>query len=125
MSRNAAQLTKRVTIYTNDNPTLAAQLGPALGDKAPVSVDDRRIIRLESTPTGIGLTVHFADGSSKEEAFLAHKPLVRLRGSFAEQLGLDRMPDGDIKVTPPFGETSVAGCEYPISPSKLSSLSKS
>ena len=110
VSRNAAQLTKRVTIYTHGNEELAKVISQSLGDLAPVDVDNRKIARFVPKPDKVGLTVHFDDGTSKEEAFIAHKPIAKLRGPFAEQLGLDTMPDGDIKVSPPFGETSVGGC---------------
>lgn len=38
-----------------------------------------------------------------------HKPKTKLNGPFAEQLGLELTPVGDIKVTQPFGETSMQG----------------
>lgn len=55
-----------------------------------------------------------------QEAFLAHKPPTKLNGPFAQQLALDLGPGGDIKITPPFGTTSVKGvyaagdCATPI-----------
>lgn len=111
VSRNAAQLTKSVTIYTNGNASQAAELEAAKGPTAPFVVDSRRITKFELGPNETGITIHFEDGSTKEEAFLSHKPKSKIKSSFlAEQLGLEMTPQGDIKVNPPFGETNVSGC---------------
>lgn len=76
-----------------------------------MTVDSRRITRFVLGPNQIGLTIHFEDGSTKDEAFLSHKPRSKVKSAeLAEQLGLDFTPQGDIKVSPPFGETSLSGC---------------
>lgn len=111
VSRNAAQLTDKVTIYTNGNDLSAQQLEVAIGPEAPVSVDSRPISRFVLGANETGVTIHFEDGATKDEAFLAHKPTSRLKSSFlAEQLGLELGPMGDLKISPPFGETTVGGC---------------
>lgn len=111
VSRNAAQLTKSVTIYTHGNASHAAVIRAAVGSVAPVTVDSRRITKFVLGPNEIGLTIHFEDGSSKYEALLSHKPKSKLKSDFlAQQLGLEITPQGDLKVKPPFGETTLRGC---------------
>lgn len=76
-----------------------------------MTVDSRRITRFVLGPNKTGVTLHFEDGGTKDEAFIGHKPKSRLKSDFlAEQLGLELTPQGDIKANPPFGETSLAGC---------------
>lgn len=51
---------------------------------------------------------------------MAHKPKCQLSGSFAQQLGLELSPQGDLKATPPFYQTSSHGvftagdASYPV-----------
>ncbi|KAK8048226.1 hypothetical protein PG994_009956 [Apiospora phragmitis] len=113
VSRNAAQLTRSVTIYTNGNTALASDLKAAMGPTAPFVVDSRRITKFILGPDDkTGLTMHFEDGSSaKEKAFLAHKPKSKLKSDFlARELGLALTPQGDVQTRGPFGETSLSGC---------------
>lgn len=53
--------------------------------------------------------MHLEGGEKKTEAFLAHKPKGVLNGPFADQLGLELTPQGDIKTIGPFMESSVKG----------------
>ncbi|KAJ3577057.1 hypothetical protein NPX13_g3511 [Xylaria arbuscula] len=111
VARNAAQMTKSVTIYTHGNAAAAAEIEKAIGPVAPFKVDSRRITKFELGANELGITIHFEDGSSKEEAFLGHKPKSALKSSFlAEQLGLGITAQGDLEVKPPFSETTVSGC---------------
>ncbi|KAI0003441.1 FAD/NAD(P)-binding domain-containing protein [Xylariaceae sp. FL0662B] len=111
VARNAAQLTKSVTVYTNGDTSRAADIQAAVGPAGPFTVDNRRIAKFVLGPNQIGLTIHFEDGSTKNEAFLSHKPLSKLKSDFlAKQLELETTPQGDLKVSPPFGETSLRGC---------------
>ncbi|ROV99457.1 hypothetical protein VMCG_06389 [Cytospora schulzeri] len=111
VARNAAQLAKSVTIYTNGNAPKAAEIQAAVGPDAPMTIDDRRITRFVLGPDQTGLTVHLEDGTTRDEAFLSHKPKSRLKsGYLAEQLGLELTPQGDIKASPPFNETNLSGC---------------
>jgi gliotoxin/aspirochlorine biosynthesis thioredoxin reductase len=110
MARNGAQLSDAVTIYTNGSTKRAEAFEAATVAKEPFKADSRRIKKFELGPTGTGVLITFEDGSTRSEGFLACKPVMRLRnGYLAEQLGLDTTPQGDIKVIPPFGETSVPG----------------
>ncbi|CAI6334452.1 unnamed protein product [Periconia digitata] len=111
VSRNAAQLTKTVTLYTNGDEKQAGALVAAAGAQAPFIVDHRRITRFTLGRDNVGCTLTFEDGTSKDEAFIAHKPKHALKShDLAKQLGCEITQQGDIKVNPPFGETSVNGC---------------
>lgn len=110
-SRNAAQLTKSVTIYTHGNTSRVSEIQVSLGSVAPDTIDNRRITKFVLGPNKTGLTIHFKDGSSKYEAFLSYSPKSTLKSDFlAKQLGLKTTQEGDLMVKPPFGETSLRGC---------------
>ncbi|KAK1584779.1 uncharacterized protein LY79DRAFT_520000 [Colletotrichum navitas] len=110
----ARPLGKQVTIYTDGNSSLASEIS-ALANN-PFAVDARKITKMRMAGgdnggrrhTSVTLTL---EGSDDEvtEGFLAHGPFTKVNGPFAEQLGLEMAENGDIKTTPPFGETSVAG----------------
>ncbi|MCJ1471419.1 hypothetical protein MMC13_000058 [Lambiella insularis] len=109
-ARNAHQITPNgVTIYTDGNKSLQDSLSSALGPDSIISVDSRTIARLEKGPRRAEVILHFSDGSRAVEGFLAHKPKCQLNGDFAQQLGLELTPQGDLKTTPPFYQTSVQG----------------
>ena len=109
-ARNAHQLTPNgVTIYTHGSEALCDSLTTALGPSSKIKVDSREIARLEKGPHRAEVILHFADGSHAIEGFLAHKPKCQLVGTFAQQLGLDLTPQGDLKATPPFYQTSLSG----------------
>ncbi|KAL8648012.1 MAG: hypothetical protein Q9210_005224 [Variospora velana] len=120
-ARNALQLTpKAVTLYTNGNDSLRDALTTSLDVDSKITVDNRTINRLEKGPSRAQVILHFSDGSQAVQGFLAHKPKCQLTGPFAQQLGLDLTPQGDIKTTPPFYQTSVRGAftagdtSYPV-----------
>ncbi|KAI1381677.1 FAD/NAD(P)-binding domain-containing protein [Hypoxylon crocopeplum] len=111
VSRNAAQFTKHVTIYTNGDTSKIDAFQAEIGPTAPFTVDSRRITKFVLGPDQLGIKIHFEDGTTKDEAFLGHKPVSKLKSDFlAKQLGLEITPKGDLKVSPPFGETSLKGC---------------
>lgn len=100
----------QMTLYTDGDEKLANGLEDALKDApAPMSVDSRKIAKLVKEPIRSQIRLEFADGTSKVEGFLAHKPKTKLRGALAEQLGLEFTPMNTIKVNPPFNQTSVKG----------------
>ncbi|KAI0401589.1 FAD/NAD(P)-binding domain-containing protein [Xylaria palmicola] len=111
MAHMATTLAKTVTIYTNGDEQLASELTATLKDRDQYRVDHRAIARLSLNPDSDELiTISFKDGSEgKNEAFLAHSPTTRVKGPFAEQLGLGLTPMGDYIVTPPFNATTVEG----------------
>lgn len=95
-------------LYDNGDEKLCKESEDALERAtAPMMVYTRKIPKLVKTPERAQIPLHFADGESKAEKFLAHKPKTRLGGSLAEQLGLEIMPMNTVKVSPPFNQTSV------------------
>ncbi|OKL56657.1 hypothetical protein UA08_08292 [Talaromyces atroroseus] len=111
VARQAAALSRNVTIYTNGGEDVARDVSAGIGTTAVMTVDDRKIVRLEKQPDKSAAAVRliFEDGSEKLEGFLAHTPQTKPRGPFVEQLGLEQTPSCDIKAGPPFFETSVKG----------------
>lgn len=109
-ARQALRLADQVTLYTNGNAELAKQLTDALeAAPAPMTVEGKKIKKLSKGPDRAQMVIEFDDGTSKNEAFLAHKPTTKLRGSLAQQLGLPLTPMGTIKVNPPFSQTDLKG----------------
>ena len=110
-ARQALRLTPEVTVYTHGNEQLAQDLTTEikLTSTLQIKVDSRRISKLVKGSNKAEIVLQFDDGTEKTEGFLAHKPHTLLRGPFAEQLGLDVLPTGDIVVKPPFLQTSVSG----------------
>lgn len=98
-----------VTIYTSGCHSLHDSLVSALGTESSFKVDSRVITRLEKCQHGADVILHFSDGSQAMEGWLAHKPKCQLSITFAQQLGLELTPQGDLKVTPPFYQTSLPG----------------
>lgn len=79
--------------------------------KKGIKVDTRKIARLIKESEGARVTVEFEDGTTVTHGFLVHKPKTKLELGFAEGLGLELAPSGaEIKVIPPFNETTVKGC---------------
>ncbi|RYP65748.1 hypothetical protein DL770_008928 [Monosporascus sp. CRB-9-2] len=111
MAHNAAQLSDQVTIYTNGDGEVAAELKPLVSSlvASKFSVETRQIKRLIGNGPPDSITVEFVDGSSKEEKFLVHNPQTSPQGPFVAQLGLATTPLGDIQAEAPFWQTSVPG----------------
>ena len=109
-----------MVIYTHENKNLRERLDAEIGPESKIKTDSRIIERLEKGPMKAEVIIHFSDGGSKVEGFLAHKPTCQLKGPFAQQLRLDLTPTGDIKTSPPCYQTSVPGVfaagdtSYPI-----------
>lgn len=92
-ARQVLRMTDRMTIYTNGNEELAKDLDAAIAAApAPMTVDPREIAKLVKGPNGAEVEVHFKNGDSQTEGFIAHKPKSKLRGTLAEQLGLELTP---------------------------------
>jgi len=99
-----------VTIYTNGSEIAAASIAPMVQKKG-IKVDTRKIARLIKGCEGAEVTLEFEDGTAATHGFLVHKPRSKLELGFAEGLGLEIAPSGaEIKVMPPFNETTVKGC---------------
>ncbi|KAH6898126.1 hypothetical protein B0T10DRAFT_431837 [Thelonectria olida] len=109
ISGMAKRLSKSVTVYTNDNEELHSAVQPKL-HSSKIHFDNRKIARFELQRGGPKVTIHFSDGTSKTERFIANHPSVAQKAPFVDALGLERLPSGDIKTEAPFYETSVKGC---------------
>lgn len=103
MADNAAQLSKKVTIFTNGSREVAGQI-QAMCPNSPVKVDSRAIDSLIDVEGGVKIA--FADGSSEEVSFLEHNPLTIPQGPFAKQLGWSLLQTGDIHADAPSFQTT-------------------
>lgn len=100
----------QATIYTHGNDALAKELETSLAaGTVPMKVEPRKITRLVKAHEGSRVVVHLEDGTTKTEAFVAHKPKFALRGDLHQQLGLELSAAGTIVVSPPFNQTGVKG----------------
>ncbi|KAJ4357167.1 uncharacterized protein N0V89_001742 [Didymosphaeria variabile] len=109
-ARQALRMVDNVTLYTNGNEQLAGELKAALdAAPAPMTVNSKKITKLVKAPERARITLHFDDGTSITEAFLAHKPKTKLRGDLAQQLGCALSPMQTVVVNPPFNQTSIKG----------------
>lgn len=72
-------------------------------------VNSRVISKLVKGPKGGEMVLHFADGTEKIEAFLGAVPKMKQRAPFAEQLGIELNPGGEMIAYPPFMQTNVRG----------------
>lgn len=111
VARQALRMTKQVTLYTHGNTGFTDELTKALeAAPAPMIIDSRKIVKMVKMPERAQVNLHFEDGTTKTEAFIAHKSHVKLRGTLPEQLGVEVLAkEGTIKVSPPFNQTSVKG----------------
>ena len=116
LAYQAQQFAKDITIYTHGSTALATELEPLIAAhntraKHSITIEPRCITQLIKEPTSTGtVTLVFEDGARETRGFLVHKAKTAVNGPFAEQLGLELTPTGDIKVGQPFPETSVQGC---------------
>ena len=118
LADDALKFTDIVTIYTNSNPALAAQITDSL-QTGDILVDDRKILRLSkprasatsSSPssTSTGIVIQFVNGETAAEGFLVHRPITVLNRSIPEQLGLEYGPIGEVRTLSPFCKTSLEG----------------
>ncbi|KAL9059845.1 MAG: hypothetical protein Q9162_000915 [Coniocarpon cinnabarinum] len=110
-ARSALQLSQTATLYTHGSTKLLSEVRDTVGDSLTerLEIDSRKITRLEKSPHRAEMILHFEDGTSATEAFLSHTPRSALRGPFAEQLGVELTPEGNVRTTTMFNETSVRG----------------
>ncbi|KAH7208731.1 hypothetical protein DER44DRAFT_838950 [Fusarium oxysporum] len=105
----AKRLSQSVTIYTNGDPSLPSTIKTKV-HSSKVHFDTRKITSFALVNSGPSVKITFENGSSKTEGFVVSHPNVAQAAPFAEQLGLETTPTGDIKVEVPMNETSVKGC---------------
>lgn len=106
-ARDAQKFVETVTIYTDANPSLAAELSEKLDEG--MQVDDRKIRRLFKNQETKGIHIELEDGEQAALAFIVHKPDLQVDTTLPAQLGCECIPGFGIKVTPPFNSTSVDG----------------
>jgi thioredoxin reductase len=109
VARQALRLTPVTTIYTLGNEQLANDI-KAMSSMPEIKVDSQAIKKLTKDPEGAKVTLRFEYGTSYTEGFISHKPQFKLKGPFAEHLGLDKTSQETVNVDPPFYQTSVKGC---------------
>ena len=107
LAEDGLKFSASLTIYTTGNSSLTTELQGSLIDPA-IKVDERKVARLDQG-TGSEVIIRFEDGTSVTEGFVVHRPLVKLNTRLADSLGLEFGAFGEIKVMPPFLETSVSG----------------
>ncbi|KAK8929082.1 Thioredoxin reductase tcpT [Metarhizium anisopliae] len=109
IARQETALSKRVTLYCNGNDSLAAEIVAGFGTATNMKTDTRKVKELAAGIGGKGIVIRFDDGSEAVEDYLAHQPPTRPRGNLADQLGLEKAPNGEIKVSSPFQQASLRG----------------
>ena len=108
-AEDAQKFVETVMIYTDNNMESKVQIEDLLQTES-IRVDNRKVEKLgRSDEHRIDMQVYFEDGSFENEAFIVHKPGIVLNEELIENLGLDRMPSGEIKTTSPFNSTNVPG----------------
>lgn len=110
LSHLSNQLAGAVTIYTNGNTNLTAQLEASLVNK-PWRTDNRKIKKVALKTAGQPpMVITFEDETTVTEDFICHSPVSKLNGAdFAQQLGLEINQTGDYAIFGSFQETSVKG----------------
>lgn len=120
LAAQAKQIVPQVRVYTHGDETLSNKLEEAIMNTKMdhVIIERRKIKRLcrseatGSAPEGGSIIICLEDETEREEAFLVHKPVMKVNGTFSEQLGLRMVPHFGhdiIHAEPPFNETSVPG----------------
>ncbi|KAI1322271.1 thioredoxin reductase [Xylariaceae sp. FL0255] len=102
------RFTDDFTIYTDGNPSLAAELKDQVSDHG-IHVEVKKIAGLRSEPSKDGVMIDFEDGSSRWQGFLVHRPGSDCTSDIVQQLGLETAPLAGVKVSMPFCQTNVPG----------------
>lgn len=109
IARQASALSTVVTIYTNGSETLSTDIVSSFGTTKQMKVDSRAIKGFALGPDDKGVVIHFHDGSETLEPYLAHQPRTKSNSEVADLLGLEKSPNGEVKVSQPFQQTSLRG----------------
>ncbi|KAJ1712134.1 thioredoxin reductase GliT-like protein [Aspergillus flavus] len=107
-ARMAKRFASTVTLYTDGAEELAQTLQESTRGTG-IKVNKKKISKLVKGHGASDVHVIFEDGTQVTEGFLTHKPKTEINGPFAEQLGLQLTPTGDLEATAPFYSTSVPG----------------
>lgn len=77
LSRMAKRLTSNVTVYVDGNQELAKQIKESLGNDPVISVDERRISRLEKVSKQTSeIILHMEDGTKVSHGFIVSHTAV-------------------------------------------------
>lgn len=109
IARQVTALSKSVTLYCNGNETLAVEIASGFGTATNMKTDTRKITEFAAGSGGKGVVIRFEDGSEVAEDYLAHQPPTKPRGNLADELGLEKAPNGEVKASSPFQQASVRG----------------
>ncbi|KAM0544708.1 hypothetical protein ACHAPJ_011695 [Fusarium lateritium] len=105
----ARQFTLDITFLTNGMHQIEQHPRIAAAKTQGLKVDNRPIQALTKAEPGSLMTVEFVGGARSSYGFMVHKPRTATRGSFAEQLGLEMTPGGEISIKTQLQETSKHG----------------
>ncbi|KAI1647332.1 thioredoxin reductase [Daldinia loculata] len=106
-ARDALKFADTVTIYTDDNQPLAAEILAKLD--SGLHVDNRKVKQLHGGRDGSGLVIEFDSGEQESHAFIVHKPDLELDSTLPLQLGCELSPGIGVTVNPPFNSTTIQG----------------
>ncbi|KAF2789629.1 thioredoxin reductase [Melanomma pulvis-pyrius CBS 109.77] len=106
-AQDALKFAKCVTIYTNNNPSLAEELSKKL--EGGLRVNDQKLKRLFKEQDSDDISVEFESGEKQSLSFLVHKPDLEVNTALPAQLGVECTPGLGINVIPPFNKTTVDG----------------
>ncbi|KAF9771739.1 hypothetical protein IL306_010616, partial [Fusarium sp. DS 682] len=103
----ARQFSPDITLLTNGLFHVEQHHQILAAMRSNFKLDNKPIKSFETLGTSV--TVHFANGTTTEYGFIAHKPKAIVGGPFAEQLDLEMRAGGSILVEGDFQETSIRG----------------
>ncbi|KAF2106346.1 thioredoxin reductase [Lophiotrema nucula] len=116
LALEAKAIAQRVTIYTNGNEALGAEVKDALAEwpQGLYTFNNSPIERLVKGARASDVDIHLEGGAVETVNYIIHRPKPVLPGSFVEQLGLELdnsgiINPGFIKVGGIFNETNVPG----------------
>ncbi|TVY22565.1 Thioredoxin reductase [Lachnellula hyalina] len=111
VAQDTLKFAKNLSIYTDSNPTLAADLLSALASNSlsdSVDINDHSIKRLSSGGAST-ISLSLGDETTHTRDFLVHQPLARPPPWIVQQLGLELDVMGNIKTNGFFYQTNVEG----------------
>jgi thioredoxin reductase len=116
LALEAKALAKSVTIFTNGNEDLTAEVKVALSEwpAGMYTFNAKKIKMLVKGKKASDVEVQLEDGTSQMVNYIIHRPIPKLPGDFVEQLGLELdnsgiINPGYIKTSGLFNETAIPG----------------
>ncbi|KAI3326350.1 hypothetical protein HD806DRAFT_490050 [Xylariaceae sp. AK1471] len=99
---------EQITVFTNGDSALKEKMALEIKHSS-VNFDERRILQIRRTASGLGLELRMEGELLETVDFLVHQPSTRIDTPLVKQLSLELDDRGDIKNIPPFFQTDVAG----------------